>query len=220
RAGGRHCGEIPPAGRTRQPTGSLFVAPPVSPLASMPLPPCPTPRQRLHTRRITYEGWQREDGLFDIDAHLHDVKDHDYELLTGVRPAREAVHDMWVRVTIDRKYVIRAIEAVTDGMPYPGACNRIGPAYQKLVGACLVKGFRKQLHDVLGGVQGCTHLTEMLSYLPTAAVQTFAGLVREDEGEGKPFQLDRCHALLTTANTVREYYPKGYREPVREPRQS
>jgi hypothetical protein len=51
-------------------------------------------------------------------------------------------------------------------------------------------------------------------------VQTFAGLVREDEGEGKPFQLDRCHALLTTTDTVREYYPKWYREPVSEPRQS
>jgi hypothetical protein len=54
----------------------------------------------------------------------------------------------------------------------------------------------------------------MLSYLPTAAVQTFAGLVREDEGEAKPFQLDCCHALLTTTDTVREYYPKWYREPA------
>ena len=63
----------------------------------------------------------------------------------------------------------------------------------------------------MGGVQGCTHLTEMLSFLPTAAVQTFAGLVREDEGDGKPFQLDHCHALETTTDTVREYYPKWYR---------
>ena len=105
---------------------------------------------------------------------------------------------MWVRVTIDREFVIHAIEAVTDGMPYPGACNRIGPAYQKLVGANLIRGFRKDLHDVLGGVQGCTHLTELLAFLPTAAVQTFAGHQREDDDDGKPFQLDRCHALETT----------------------
>ena len=124
---------------------------------------------------------------------------------------------MWVRVTIDRGFVIHAIEAVTDGMPYPGACNRIGPAYQKLVGANLVRGFRKHLHDVVGGVQGCTHLTEMLAFLPTAAVQTFAGLVREDEGDGKPFQLDHCHALETTTDTVREYYPKWYRGQIIDP---
>ena len=60
---------------------------------------------------MTYDGFRRDDGLFDIEAHLVDAKDHDYELLTGVRPAREAVHDMWVRVTIDREFVIHAIEA-------------------------------------------------------------------------------------------------------------
>ena len=86
-------------------------------------------------------------------------------------------------------------------MPYPGVCDRIGPDYRKLVGANLVEGFRKRLHDTIGGIQGCTHITELLGYLPTAAVQTFAGLrKREDEGAGKPFQLDRCHALETTTD--------------------
>jgi hypothetical protein len=43
-------------------------------------------------------------------------------------------------------------------------------------------------------------------------VQTFAGLrQREDEGAGKPFQLDRCHALETSTDTVRRYYPRWYR---------
>jgi hypothetical protein len=61
-------------------------------------------------------------------------------------------------------------------------------------------------------VRGCTHITELLGYLPTAAVQTFAGLrKREDEGDAKPFQLDRCHALDTRGDAVRRYYPKWYR---------
>jgi len=169
------------------------------------------PRERLHSRTVNYDGYRRTDGLFDIEAHIVDVKDHDFELLTGVRPAGVPVHEMWVRVTIDRDFFIRAVEAVTDSMPYPGVCNRIAPAYQKLVGANLVTGFRKHLHDVLGGVHGCTHITEMLSFLPTAAVQTFAGLRREDDGPDKPFQLDRCHALETTTEAVRRYYPKWYR---------
>ncbi|MEP6679752.1 MAG: DUF2889 domain-containing protein [Betaproteobacteria bacterium] len=178
----------------------------------MPLSSPNVSRARLHSRRVTYEGYRRDDGLFDIDAHMTDTKDGDFALLTGVRPAGEPVHDMYVRVTIDRSFVIVAIEARTDRMPYPGACDRIGPDYGRLVGANLVKGFRKTLHDAMGGVHGCTHLTELLGYLPTAAVQTFAGLrSREDEGADKPFQLDRCHALETTTDTVREYYPKWYR---------
>ena len=177
----------------------------------MPLPSSIVPRQRLHQRSITYEGYLRDDGMFDIEAHLVDAKDHDYELVTGTRPAREAVHDMWARVTIDRNFVIHAIEVRTVGMPYPDACDRIEPAYGKLVGANLVQGFRKRLHDDMGGVHGCTHVTDLLGSLPTAAVQTFAGLRRENEGEAKPFQLDRCHALETTTDTVRRYYPKWYR---------
>lgn len=177
----------------------------------MPLPSSPIARQRLHLRRITYEGFQRDDGLFDIDAHLVDAKDHDFELLTGVRPAREAVHDMWVRVTIDRSFVVHAIDVRTDGMPYPDACDRIEPAYAKLAGANLISGFRKRLHETMGGIHGCTHVTELLGSLPTAAVQTFAGLQREDVAAGKPFQLDHCHALDTTSDTVRRYYPTWYR---------
>jgi hypothetical protein len=177
----------------------------------MPLSPPTVSRERLHLRRVTYEGFQRSDGLYDIDAHIVDSKDRDFELLTGVRAAGAPVHDMYIRVTIDRAFTIHAIEAKTDRMPYPGACDRIGPAYANLVGANLVRGFRKRLHDTMGGVHGCTHLTELLGYLPTAAVQTFAGLKREDDGAEKPFQLDRCHALETTTDTVREYYPKWYR---------
>jgi hypothetical protein len=174
---------------------------------------CPaSARQRLHSRRVTYEGWARDDGLFDIDGHLVDVKDHDTRLLSGVRPAGEAIHDMWIRVTIDRAYNIRDIEAQSDRVPYPGGCDSIGPAYRLLIGANLLTGFRKRLHDTVGHVRGCTHLTEMLSALPTAAVQTFASLkLREDEGSDKPFQLDRCHALETTSETVRRYYPRWYR---------
>ena len=178
----------------------------------MPLSAPATPRQRLHSRQVTYEGFERSDGLFDIEGHLTDVKDRDTALLSGVRPAGEAIHDMWVRVTVDRDYVIRDIEAQTDRMPYPGGCERITPHYRALIGANLLYGFRKRLHDTMGHVRGCTHLTEMLSSLPTAAVQTFSGLrKREDEGVNKPFQLDRCHALETSSDTVRRYYPRWYR---------
>lgn len=178
----------------------------------MPLSASPISRERLHVRRIVYEGWQREDGLFDIEARLTDVKDHDYILMTGERPAGDAIHDMWARVTIDRAFVICAVETATDRMPYPGACQTINPAYARLVGKHLLNGFRKALHDTMGGVHGCTHLTELLAFMPTAALQSLAGLRREIEpDEEKPFQLDRCHALEQTTDTVREYYPRWFR---------
>ena len=178
----------------------------------MPLAPIPVARTRLHTRRISYDGWQREDGLLDIEARIVDTKDQDLMLASGVRPAGEPVHDMWARVTIDRHCVIQAIEASLDSVPYPGGCDRTPPGYAALVGANLLHGFRKLLYDVAGGVHGCTHVTELIAFLPTAAVQTFASLRRDVDAQGgKPYQLGCCHALDVSTEAVRRYYPKWYR---------
>jgi hypothetical protein len=184
----------------------------------MPLPSSSVTRTRLHVRRTSYEGYERSDGRFDIDARLSDIKDHDYTLLTGVRKGGEPVHDMRCRVTLTPDLVIQAIEVHVDRMPYPGACDRIEPAYERLIGADLMRGFRKTLYELMGGVQGCTHVTELLANLPTAAVQMLAGLRSELDGSGaneKPFQLDRCHALDTSGETVARFYPRWHRSTAR-----
>jgi hypothetical protein len=177
----------------------------------MPLPITEVERELVHTRRVRYEGYKRADGLWDIEAHLTDVKNHDFTLKTGVRRAGLPVHDMTVRVTIDRKFNVVDAIAVSDAVPYPGGCEAIAPAYHKLVGLNLVKKFRDGVRERLGGVQGCTHISEMLAGLPTAAIQSFAGEMREDRPAGrKPFQLDHCHAMDTTGETVMKWYPQWY----------
>jgi len=177
----------------------------------MPLPISAVERELTHTRRVRYEGYKRADGLWDIEAHLTDVKNHDFTLKTGVRRAGLPVHDMTVRVTIDRKFNVVDAVAVSDAVPYPGGCEAAAPEYAKLVGLNLLKKFRDGLKERLGGVLGCTHITEMLAALPTAAIQTFAGEMREDRPGGrKPFQLDHCLAMDTAGETVRKWYPQWY----------
>jgi hypothetical protein len=180
--------------------------------APMPLPVSEVERELTHTRRVRYEGYRRADGLWDVEAHLLDTKNHDFHLKTGVRRAGQPIHDMWIRLTIDRNFNIVDVVAAMDAVPYPGGCELIPPAYKKLVGLNLTRGFRKQTHELLGSIRGCTHLTEMLAGLPTAAIQTFAGEMPEERDDGpKPFQLDQCHALETGTETVRRWYPKWYK---------
>lgn len=180
----------------------------------MPLPADPAPRRRIHTRRIELEGFLREDGLYEIDASLTDVKDIDYPIASGLRPAGVPVHLMRLRVTFDTAYNILGAEACSDNVPYPDHCDTIGPAYRRLVGLNLVRGFRRTVGEMFADVRGCSHMTEMLNSLPTAAIQTVASFRRDNEDTAeKPFQLDRCHALETSAEVVRLYYPKWYRRP-------
>jgi len=178
----------------------------------MPLPVPEVERELTHTRRVRYEGYKRKDGLWDIEAHLTDAKNHDYPLKTGVRRAGQPIHDMWLRITIDSSFTILDAVASSDAVPYPGGCEKIAPAYKGLIGLSLVRGFRKACHAQFGNVRGCTHITELLGGLPTAAIQTFAGEMNEDGENGeKPFQIDQCHALESSTETVRKWYPKWYR---------
>jgi hypothetical protein len=180
----------------------------------MPLPPSLVQRNRTHTRRIVVEGWKRDDGLWDIEGRLTDVKDHDYLLASGLRGKGDAVHDMWVRVTIDRDFNVLEADASVAGAPYMGGCDRIGSSYRRIVGLNLVRGFRRSVAEMFETVKGCSHVTELLTALPSAAIQTMASEMLDTEGAvpgEKPWQLDRCHALESTSETVRRYYPRWYR---------
>ena len=183
----------------------------------MPLSP-PVSRSLRHTRAITVEAYARDDGLWDLDASIRDVKTRDIELGSGTRPGGVPVHDLKLRVTIDRNMTIVDAEAASDAVPYPGYCETIGPAYKKLVGLSLMNHFRLHLKDRLSGVLGCTHLTELAQVLPTAALQAYADDVFDDRGGAdadanksaaeRPFELDRCHALRSDGPAVATYYPR------------
>ena len=174
-------------------------------------------RRHVHTRSIKVEAYARDDGLWDIEAVLTDTKARDFVLATGLRPVGEPVHDLGLTVTIDTQLNIVAAEARSRSVPYPGQCEAIEPDYSKLVGLNLLKDFRKLALARLGGIKGCTHLTELAGVLPTAAVQAFAGEVfrthesaRQSE-EIRPWQLDRCHALRTDGPAVAQFYPRWHK---------
>ncbi len=174
-------------------------------------------RRHVHTRSITVEAYARDDGLWDLEAVLTDTKTRDFKLATGIRPAGAPVHDMLLTVTIDTQLNVIAAEAHSRSVPYPEHCGAIAPDYSKLVGLNLLQNFRKLALARLGGIKGCTHLTELATVLPTAAIQAFAGEVfrshesARESDESKPWQLDRCHALRTDGPAVAQFYPRWHR---------
>ncbi|CAJ4187930.1 Protein of uncharacterised function (DUF2889) [Burkholderia pseudomallei] len=183
----------------------------------------PVPRQLRHRRAIRAEAYERADGLWDIEACLTDHKPRDVSLASGVRPNGLPIHELWLRVTIDRELNIVDVDASSDWVPYPGQCEAAKPAYRVLIGLNLFRHFRRDVSRLLSGVAGCSHLTELCAVLPTAAIQAFAGdvwNVQESLGDGAnegdrpagqpPFQLGRCHALRFDGEAVRQFYPRWY----------
>lgn len=205
-------GQTPQSCPFRTPPPSIPTAAAERPMA---LPTAAPMRQLKHRRSIDVQVYARGDGLWEVDAELIDVKTRDVMLAGGMRPAGDPIHDMLLRIVIDERFNILEAGSSTRWMPYPGQCDEHEDAYARLVGLNLMKGFRHAVKLRLGGVLGCTHLTELTQVLPTAVVQAFAGDVldtREDSASDQPpFQIDRCHALRGDGPVVREFYPRWYR---------
>src|SRR5438128_1025130 len=107
----------------------------------MPLTPPSTSRRRVHTRSMSYVGFRCDDGSYEIDARMLDIKDDDFQMASGIRERGVPVHDMVVRVRFGADFVITAVETASDWVPYPDGCRSIAPAYARLVGVSLVHGF-------------------------------------------------------------------------------
>lgn len=182
----------------------------------MSLPDTDVNRKPLHTRSITVNTFEREDGLYDLEAELIDVKAYDFTLQSGVlHETGKPVHHMNMRVTIDRQFTITDAVVGYQAAPYGKNCSCISPAYSKLVGLNLLRNFRNEVKKLFSRVNGCTHMTELTYVLPTVAVQTMAG---RDPGTPtdakdktkKPFQLDGCHALRSDGPVAKKFYPIWY----------
>ncbi|MCG8415262.1 MAG: DUF2889 domain-containing protein [Pseudomonadales bacterium] len=173
----------------------------------------PSPRRHVHTRAIDYRGYEREDGLWDIEAHMTDTKTYEFtNKWRGTVPVGVPLHEMLLRVTIDDNFEIRDIEAVTDNSPFE-MCPSITPSYKSLIGIKMGPGWRKAIRMKVGGVQGCTHLTELLFPMATVAMQTIWPIKSQRRKENfeeapkskkRPVVLDTCHAWSTDSPVVRE----------------
>ena len=185
----------------------------------MPLPTA-APRTLRHTRTITCQGYQREDGLWDIEGHLTDVKSDPHTRREGGRDRApgEPVHDMWLRLTIDLDMTIREAVAATDASPYAG-CGDITPSFAALKGITIGPGWRRKTLELLGGIKGCTHLVELLMPLGTTAFQA-TGRAREAHNAPqpltrRPYQLNACHMYKDDSPEVKQRWPQFYTGPDR-----
>ena len=176
------------------------------------------PREPIHTRHVVCRGFRRDDGLWDIEGHLTDVKTYDFDSrYRGAVGAGTPVHEMWLRLTVDDGLVIREVEAVTDHSPFP-ICPAVTGNFARLKGLSIRPGFYNRVKEILGGIEGCTHLVEMLGPIATTAYQTiypYRDRLRRAQGnppppDRRPAFLDTCHGWSSKGEVVKALYPRFY----------
>ena len=185
----------------------------------MPLPDS-GPRREIHHRQIEMRGYQREDGLYEIDGRVTDRKTYDFQPEGGQAFKKgEPLHDMWVRLVVDAELNVRDVIAVTDSHPYR-QCPEASAALKSLVGLSIMKGWAKAVNERLGGEKSCSHQKELLIPLASAAFQTLTSyrlsLPTRLDAHGRPVKLNSCYAYGTDRELVLKRYPAFYTGPKPE----
>jgi hypothetical protein len=176
-------------------------------------------RTLLHTRSVTFRGYRRDDGLWEIEADLRDERA--YESYGGDRatiPAGSPVHDLHIRAVVDDTLTIRGISSGMAATPV-AECKLSQEPLQAMVGVTMGPGWRRSIESRMGGVNGCTHLRELLFSMATAAYQTIPvyqgqlarrGLAPPPPSERPPGHLEKCLALAFDGPAVQRHYPRYY----------
>lgn len=180
----------------------------------------PAPRQTSHKRVVTCNGYERDDGLWDIEGRIVDTKAFSFPNKDrgGTIEAGEALHDMSLRLTIDIDMKIHAAEQCTDASPY-NYCQSVEHFCKNLIGQRIGPGWTKISREKMGMGRGCTHLTELLGQMATTAFQTLVKVKYKNVTSGSdqksatktPKFMNSCHALQTDGPIVKEHWPQFYK---------
>lgn len=173
----------------------------------------PVARRSVHLRRITCEGFERDDGLYDIVGTLIDTKPYAMELREKSLGAEEPIHHMTVCLTIDHDRLIHDVVAHTLEGPH-AVCGAITERYRLLIGQRIQPGFTKTVKRLLRGEHGCTHMSEMLPPIATTAFQMLwrdaDDVTDADQPEHRNSPLGGCHALKLDGEIVRLHSPDKF----------
>ncbi|MEQ8666080.1 MAG: DUF2889 domain-containing protein [Rhodospirillales bacterium] len=169
----------------------------------------------MHTRTIVCQGFRREDGLWDIEGRITDTKSYSFANHDrGGIAAGEPLHDMIVRLTIDSDRKVIHAEAATENAPF-SICPSAAGAVGRLEGLRIAPGWRRGVIAAMGGVKGCTHITDLVvGPMATTAFQT---VIPDGTAEGKvrdrrPAEqlVNSCHAFASDGPVVKREFPAHY----------
>jgi len=183
----------------------------------MTIAPPAVSRRSIHLRRVECEAFERDDGLIDIDGLLVDTKPMSLRLVTRDVPAQTPIHQMRLRLTVNRDQRIVDAQAFSEATPYSD-CAEVESAYRSLIGLRIEPGFTREVKRLFRGALGCTHMTELLGPIASTVFQVLWAHSKFDRnaaaaGAHRTSPVGGCHALRLDGRIVRTYFPQ-HQEPA------
>ncbi|WP_429259507.1 DUF2889 domain-containing protein [Paraburkholderia sp. GAS334] len=161
-----------------------------------------------------------------MEGEVRDITPDGTDLLFKTVPGGAAIHDIRVVMTLDRGLVVQSVTARMLETP-TRYCPEIERAYSALTGLQVGPGWRQQVKAHVGGVRGCTHVTELiLGPMATTAMQARFAIQRAQpewrerfDGDAplpRPAMLDTCHSYRSDGDAAKIFWPE-HRRPEIQP---
>jgi hypothetical protein len=176
-------------------------------------------RELVHTRQITCRAFRLKNGWLEVEATLSDEKGQEvaFRSRPPVQPGSR-MHSMSLRLTVDADFLIRDVRVFTLTAPWT-MCGGTDDAYRKLIGLRIGPGFTQQMKQRVGGIEGCTHVTELVAQAANTYMQASwpDRIARQMAVAADPRQwpdqsavgfVNHCHAWRQDGATLAQEYPE------------
>lgn len=182
----------------------------------MPLPETKQ-REHVHTRTITINAFQRDDGLLDVEGRLTDIKPFDHQMMDCLRNAGDPVHDLSIRITLDDTLTVTDAVASMDSTAHD-LCSMATPNFKNIIGLQVVAGWNKKVKAAMSPGLGCTHIIEMLAQMASGAKQATWSRKPGESFETPPPEerdiafgmVNSCYPYRENSPWIKENFPNSY----------
>lgn len=152
-------------------------------------------RVLLHTRRLQYQCYRRNDGLWEIQGEMRDVRSYDTTISEkGILPAGASLHHMLITLVVDEELTVQDVVSRMETAPF-SVCREAEDSLKTMIGVRMGYGWRHNINERIGGTRSCTYLRELPINMATAALQAVpTWKAQQRKGEALP-DVDRPHYL-------------------------
>jgi hypothetical protein len=124
----------------------------------------------IHSRMMEFKTYALEDDRVIVRGRLTDERFQAFYNLEGRVRDKGVVHDMVIYLLVGGR-PLSVLEADAEMAQVPRElCTATRESIRRIVGLEIKSGFGEKVHRLIGGVQGCAHLTHLLVVMAQAAV--------------------------------------------------
>ncbi len=130
-------------------------------------------KDKLHTRKINLSTYDADDNCVIIEGELIDNNLRELRRISGDIRKPGIVHHMIIRILVGPPgLTIKDAEAEMPHCPNE-ECIETRKSLEKVIGLSIESGFSENVKKILGGSNGCSHLTALLLAMGAEAVQGY-----------------------------------------------